>query len=165
LRPEPFGTRSKKTADTNEHKWTAEAFVETFLSETGQSSDDILDAAEEAGISERQARKLLRAAVRKGLIHQHREAANQPAEYATVPFPASPRRQDRIAALLRVEPEVSNREAARRLDVSHTLVQRVRQQLDAGGNCRPAPLETVCESSLTVETGVSTLFPAAKSLV
>lgn len=165
LRPEPFGTQSKKSVETNEQKWTAAMFVETFLSERGQSSDDILDAAEEAGISERQARKLLRAAVRKGLIHQHREAANQPAEYATMPFPASPRRQDRIAALLRVEPEVSNREAARRLDVSHTLVQRVRRQLDAGGNCRPTPLETVCETSSTVEAGVSTLFPAAKSLV
>lgn len=165
LRPEPFGTRSKKRVETNEQKWTAEAFVATFLSETRQSSDDILDAAEEAGISERQARKLLRVAVRKGLIHQHREAANQPAEYATTPFPASPNRQDRIAALLTEQPELSNREAARRLDVSHTLVRRVRQQVDAGGNCRPAPLETVCESSSKVETGVSTLFPAAKSLV
>jgi len=164
LRPEPFSTRSKKAVEANEHKWTAESFVATFLTEMGQSAEDILDAAKEAGISERQARKLLRAAVRKELIHQHREAANQPAEYATVPFELSPSRRDRIAALLTAEPELSNREVARRLDVSHTLVQRVRRQLDPGGNCRPVPLETVCESSPKVETGVSTVFPVSKSL-
>ncbi len=171
LRPEPFGARSKKAVEAKEKpaaKWTAEFFVETFVTETPQSAEDILDAAEDAGISERQARKLLRAAVRKELIHQHREAANQPAEYATTPFPASPSRQDQIAALLMAEPDLSNREAARRLEVSHTLVQRVRRQLDpsgnSGGNCRPVPLETVCEPSPTVETGVSTLFPVSKSL-
>ncbi len=167
LRIDPFGQRSKKAVETKEGpvaKWTPELFVETFLSETCQPGDDILDAAEDTGLSERQTRKLLRAAVRKGLIHQHREAANQPAEYATGPFPASPSRQDRITALLAAEPELSNREAARRLDVSHTLVQRVRRQLDPGGNCRPAPVETVCESVPNVETGVSSLFPVSKSL-
>ena len=140
LRPEPFGTRSKKPVEVKESpdvKWTAESFAETFVTEASQSDDDILDATEEAGISERQARKLLRAAVRKGLIHQHREVANQPAEYATTTFPASPSRQDQIASLLMAEPDLSDREAARRLDVSHTLVQRVRRQLDPGGNCRP----------------------------
>ena len=146
LRNFQTGIRTKKSSETNgepDIHWTPEQFVKTFLTATRQSKPDIVDAAEEAGISERQAGKLLRSAVRKDLIFEHREAANRPAEYATVPIPASPSRQDRIVDLLTTEPSLSNREAARRLDVSHTLVQRVRHDLREGGNCRAAPLETV----------------------
>jgi hypothetical protein len=145
LRVEQPRRRERQAPDEPESvpdRWTAGRFVETFLNAIPQPLVDILDAADDAGLSERRTKKLLRSAERRGLVFPRRPAANRQAEYATEPPAESPSKTDQVRALLLQEPSLSNRDAARRLQLSHTLVNSVRREIEQAGNVPCAPLET-----------------------
>ena len=139
-RHRPKADAAKPEIEEPEIRWTAKKFVDTFVTAIPQEFLDILDAATDAGLPERKVETLVRKAVREKLIYRQQAAKNRPAEYATVPFPEPENKVDVVRRLLAKDPQLSNREAAERLSVSHTLVNRVRRELESlnAGNSRVA---------------------------
>ena len=137
-RHRPKSDADKSEIEEPEIRWTAKKFVDTFVTTIPQEFLDIVDAATDAGLPERKVETLVRKAVREKLIYRQQAAKNRPAEYATVPFPEPENKVDVVRRLLEREPQLSNREAAEELSVSHTLVNRVRRDLEklSAGNCR-----------------------------
>lgn len=136
-RHRPKADSEKEEVEEPEIRWTVKKFADTFITTIPQEFLDILDAATDAGIPERKVETLLRKAVREKLVYRQQAAKNRPAEYATVPFPEPENKVDVVRRLLEKEPQLSNREAAEQLSVSHTLVNRVRRELEtlsAGNN-------------------------------
>lgn len=132
-------SKREHSGDTEESqsrqcRWTVEKFVETFITEFSQPYADVLDAGEDAGLTERMVKRFLRSAVRRKLIFKWAPGGNQPTEYATIPISKPVTKTDRIQRLLLKEPELTNREAGVRTGSSHTLVSKVRQQLKRNGN-------------------------------
>lgn len=110
--------------------WTVARFVEVFISETPQSRNEIYCSAEEqADLSERRVQKLLKAAEGRKLIHRWQRGPSSEAEYATVPMPEQTTKSALVRDLLSQQPAISSREVERRLGVSRTLVNRLRQEL------------------------------------
>jgi Trp operon repressor len=136
-RHRPKADSEREEVEEPEIRWTVKKFVDTFITAIPQEFLDILDAATDAGLPERKVETLLRKAVREKLIYRQQAAKNRPAEYATVPFPEPENKVIVVRRLLEKEPQLSNREAAEQLSVSHTLVNRVRRELEtlsAGNN-------------------------------
>lgn len=80
----------KKTApapveEKKEDLWTPERFVETFLGEEPQCRATLLNLTGEAGLSQRQAVRLLQSAEHGGLVFRRQEGRGKPVLYATRP--------------------------------------------------------------------------------
>lgn len=78
-------------AKPSEPTWDAERFANEFVGANSATTLAIIEAATDAGLSERRATKLLKQAERKGLIHRWHFGATHPVQFATVaqPKPAS----------------------------------------------------------------------------
>lgn len=90
LKPERPRRRPRaETGETKpaEPKWDADRFVDEFVSATPATILTLVQAATDAGLSERKATKLLKQAESKGLIHRWRFGATQPVQLATTPQP------------------------------------------------------------------------------
>lgn len=79
----------KRKADEGASKdqWDAESFAAEFVTGEPQSMAEIIDAAVDTGMSQREANRLLKRAERSGLVHRWREGANRPVAFATRPQP------------------------------------------------------------------------------
>lgn len=68
-------------------EWDAARFVESFVGSTPATILTLIQAATDAGLSERKATKLLKQAEAQGLIYRWRFGATQPVQFATEPQP------------------------------------------------------------------------------
>lgn len=114
-----------------EPEWTPERFIEAFLAAEPKPKIAIVDAAIEGGLSERRATSLLSRSESRGLVHRHALPGNRAAFATTAPDEngSSRSKRFRIEEELRADPDASNREIARRCDVSHGYVSQVRAGL------------------------------------
>lgn len=117
--------------------WTAKSFVDAFIQEQPRLKALIVASANEKDLSDHKAEKFIEKAHALGLIHRHVLAHNR-IGYATVPQPELPFEQEQdpdpskraaVETLLKESPGLSNREIARRCDVAHSFVNRVRKEL------------------------------------
>jgi hypothetical protein len=77
--------RRTKPTPPIEPEWNAERFTHAFATEQPTPTQSLLDAAVDAGLSERKARLLIRKAEAAGLLFRWTFGANRPVEFATVP--------------------------------------------------------------------------------
>ena len=143
------GRRKRKPEETPaSERWDYTRFAEELVGEEPAPKACIIQEAEEAGLSNNRAEKLLRRAEGYGLVHRWRGEGRQPISFATVPQPVDPGEEhsdadaDKRAAIeweLARSPEASNREVARRLDTTHSYVARVRREVDPEGPSRVDP--------------------------
>lgn len=139
LRPER--PRRKAKAEPEGEPWDGERFVAEFVGDGPLGRQTILDAAAKVGLSERKAATLLRRAQTDGHVFRWAGGDGRAALFATRPQlnqPTDPStdlsnlsKHDAVVALLRAEPALSNRQAARRCGVSYELVRKVRGDLPA----------------------------------
>jgi hypothetical protein len=89
LRPERPRRKPKPQpeAKRSEPAWDAERFTHAFVSQEPIKMLAIMQAAMDAGLSERKANRLLKQAEEDGLVHRWRFGANHPVQYATTPQP------------------------------------------------------------------------------
>jgi hypothetical protein len=144
LRPErPRRRKEPKSVAPAQAAWTGERFAAEFVGRDPQCKAAIIDAAVEAGLSERKAEGLLRRAELRGLVHRWPAGDKRTSAYADVPppiepaatestQPTEPSKRDIVLALLAAEPELSNREIGRRCGASRELVRKLRSELPAG---------------------------------
>lgn len=79
IRPQKRESKDEtKESQSKSPTWTVKRFVEIFITHVPQQQLDIVIAAEEAGLSERKALRLLKSAVHRGLVYQAKSARNQP---------------------------------------------------------------------------------------
>jgi hypothetical protein len=78
----PERPRRKAVAKDEKKAWTPETFVKEFITAEARTGDAVIALATEAGLSERKARQMLRAAVEAGRIDGRRHGNNRPMEYA-----------------------------------------------------------------------------------
>jgi hypothetical protein len=125
-------------AEPEEPAWTATSFVEAFFTSEPKSPDTVLVEANERGLSDYAAAKLVRKAKVLGLIHPWDMGRNRTA-YATVLQPeARPAeeepdmsRREEVETMLRDSPDLATRDVAERCGVSTRYVQRIRRELGA----------------------------------
>lgn len=86
-RRRPKESSPETPAAPPEPEWDAARFTGAFVGAAPVATAAILQAATDAGLSERRATKLLKQAESEGLIHRWRCGANQPARFATAPPP------------------------------------------------------------------------------
>lgn len=117
--------------------WDSETFASSFVTETPQSEAALIDAALEAGLSEHKATKLLRRAVERGFVHRWARDGERGIGYASLLPPQSPEAEEphqvskpskrqTVLNFLAANPDLSNREVAKRCEVSHTFVRKLR---------------------------------------
>lgn len=82
-KPKPQAAEVKASEPT----WDAERFAAAFVSQKPLKMLAIMQAAMDAGLSERKANRLLKQAEANGLVHRWRFGANHPVLFATVPQP------------------------------------------------------------------------------
>jgi hypothetical protein len=90
LRPERPRRKPKPEAvetKASEPAWDAERFAAAFVGQEPIKMLAIVQAAMDAGLSERKANRLLKQAESDGHVHRWRFGANHPVLYATVPQP------------------------------------------------------------------------------
>lgn len=75
----------RKTESDPRPQWNTATFVQAFASAQPRSRDQVIQAAREAGISGRQAERMLRDAEASGLLHRWYFGSNVPLGFATVP--------------------------------------------------------------------------------
>jgi hypothetical protein len=139
LRPER--PRKKAKVETESEPWDAQRFAAELLGDDPLARQAILDVAAKVGLSERKAATLLRRAQTDGYVFRWAAGDGRAALFATRPQPSQSTdpptdlsnlsKHDAVVALLRAEPALSNRQAARRCGVSHELVRKVRGDLPA----------------------------------
>jgi len=122
--------------------WTPERFAESFVADAPRVRAAILMAANDDGLTDHRAGKLLRRAEAKGLVHRWRLNGNRYG-YATEPQPqldlekkrtqALTKRQ-RIEALLKESPELDSKELAERCEVTKRYANQVRREVLGRGN-------------------------------
>jgi hypothetical protein len=123
--------------------WNSERFAAEFVGEQPQSVAAIVDAAIEAGLSERKAGALLHRAEARGLVHRWSLPDQRRRAYASIPAPAETipteatmviesSKREAVLAMLDTEPNLSNREIARRCRASHEFVRKLRNELPKG---------------------------------
>jgi hypothetical protein len=143
LRPDKPRRAKKTEAESGtdwqppEQPWTAERFAAAYLSAEPALKDAIIDAACEAGLSERRATSLLRRAAARGLAQEWRQGRTvsyatvaQPVESAPDVIPvAAPAKRAAVVRALTDDPEASDREIAQDCGVSRRYVSRIRQEV------------------------------------
>jgi hypothetical protein len=81
-RPKDAAGGGNETPKVKEKAWTPELFVNQFITTAHRTADTIIGEATGAGLSERKAKQMLRAAVGAGRVECRRQGNNRPAEYA-----------------------------------------------------------------------------------
>lgn len=118
-----------------EPEWNPERFAETFVGSNPKTKSALLIAANDQGLSDYKAEKLIGKAVTLGLMHRWKRSGES-LSFATVPQPEQDEdsKRDAVSSVLKTAPALSNRAIAKQCGVSHTYVNRVRAELDNGGN-------------------------------
>jgi len=75
----------RRASESKTGSWTAATFVQAFIGPSPRTKDDIARAARDAGLSGREAQRMLRDAESSGLAHRWYFGSNVPVGYATVP--------------------------------------------------------------------------------
>jgi len=88
----PRSARKAQEPDQDEKRkrqsWDVKQFVEAFVDDEPQPREVILQEANEAGVSDWKAERLLRRAESLGLVHRWASGRNRPCSYACVPQPS-----------------------------------------------------------------------------
>lgn len=91
LRPERVRRKPSEHADrqevTPEAPWNSARFVSTFVTSEARTKAAIMEAAEQAGLSERRAESLLKRAVDMRSAYAWKFASNEPLKYSTAQQP------------------------------------------------------------------------------
>ena len=101
-------------------------FVDNFLGERPRKRIHIEADGEEAGLTSQQTRKLLARAEKDGLCFRWK--VGRSVGYATVPPPKRMNKEQKILELIADNPNLSNREIAKRSKASIRLVQIVKEK-------------------------------------
>jgi hypothetical protein len=134
LRPEGPAKKQKDDAD-EPMAWTPETFVETFVTSDPKTMVAILAEANDQGLSDHKARKLMASAEHARIVHRWNLDHGR-VGYANVPQPEEPEpveepalsKRDQVVRLLRAEPTLSNKDIASRCDVTDRYVRDIRRQ-------------------------------------
>lgn len=86
-RPKERDEAASEPSNANAYQWTVQGFAQAFISGTPTSRDIILQNANEAGLSDYKAGRLLRRAESLGLVHRWDSGRNRPSLFANVPQP------------------------------------------------------------------------------
>jgi hypothetical protein len=119
--------------DAPKPEWTPSRFVERFVARSAVLTAAILADANEEGLSDNKAQRLIAKAEAKGLIHPWRMEGNRRA-YATVPQPeaeaasSTQTKRDRVEALLAERPDASSLIIAEKCGVTRRYVNEIRKQ-------------------------------------
>ena len=127
LRVEKPRKRVREPESNSQPEWTVERFAEAFVTTMPRHRGAIVvEAKEQAGLTERRVLRLLKQAVNQGLIHRWKRHGNRQIGYATQPMPDTKREQ--ILQLLEVDPSMPSREIERQTGASRAFVTRVRRE-------------------------------------
>jgi hypothetical protein len=128
-----------KAPELDELIWTVPTFVESFVASAPKLKAAILLQANEKKLSDHKAGTFLEKAEAAGFIHRWRLDGNRIA-YATTPQPSLDfdsadepsdlSKRQTVQEMLKTSPDLTNREIARRCDVSHSYVNRIRKELE-----------------------------------
>jgi len=116
-----------------EPEWDADMFVMAFVSDEPRAKPAILVAANDAGLSDYKADRLLEKAEARGLIHRW-DLGRKRTGYATVPEPVplaetDASKREIVEAALRQSKDGNSAELAEKCGVSVRYVQRIRREL------------------------------------
>ncbi len=130
--------RDPEPSEPAEPSWTPERFAESFLKSDPQAKEPILMAANDAGVSDHMAERLLRRALYKGLAYRWKLGGNASA-FATEPQPELPlgedpdaSKADQVMRLLQHHPDMSHRAIAKQCGTYHSYVSRLAKRLEKG---------------------------------
>ena len=126
--------RNKPNSAASPHdgpRWNAQEFAEAFVGNNPKSRLEITVAANDAGLSDYHANKLLRKAEVRSYVHRWKLPHNQ-IGFANRPQPqdAVHAKREQVEQMMRREPKLSNRAIAERCGVSHTYVNGLRRELN-----------------------------------
>lgn len=114
-------------------EWTAHSFMQRFVSDAPKVKAAILADANEEGLSDNKAERLISKAEAKGLIHPWKMDGHRRG-YATLPQPqtqetsAAESVRDAVHALLKEHPDLTAREVADKCGLSKRHVNRIRRE-------------------------------------